>query len=205
MQPRPSDDAVPTPVPVPARTRAAKLAEGTVPVAAIPKSSRMLWLVLVLTAAVIALGVSTVMYMHAQRREAFEAAYPVVPDAAGQELIAREGPRWAKGEVDLLRAMDAFHAPALASLIGAGACPFTAAPKTFAAGTSLSDDVRAYVDDTVRGAARARFQNDAERDDELARLAAPIAVTAGGVVYAFDPATGHLACAGAPGALRAVE
>ena len=221
MSPRASDDAVPEALPtgappqlrrVPAGTPLAtpivrpRLAEGTIPIAQIAAPRLRGWIAGV-TVLAVALAVAYALYVRAARREAIEAAYPVVATGAEATTLERELARWSTGERRLAGALAQFQPPALDSLVGAGACTLAADGTTstrFAAGPDLATEVRAWMDETITTGGRGRFASEAARDELLARLSGPVLVTAGAVTYAFDPGTGTLACAGT-GTLRAVE
>jgi hypothetical protein len=222
MIPRASDDAVPeavipvatatpqlrrVPVGTPLATPIVRLplAEGTAPAARIAAPRLRGWIAGV-TALAVALAASYALYVRTSQREALDAAYPVVATASEAATLEREIVRWSTGERRLAGTLARFEPPALDSLVGAGACMLGGEgtiPTRFAAGPDLATEVRAWMDDTLAVARRGRFASDAARDQLLGRLAGPVLVTAGAVVYAFDPGTGELACAGT-GALRAV-
>jgi hypothetical protein len=182
------------------------LAEGTAPIAQIAAPQLRGWIAGVSVVAV-ALAAAYALYVRAAKREALEAAYPIVATSSEAATLEREVGRWSTGERRLAGTLAQFQPPALDSLIGAGACMLGAdgaPPRQFAAGPDLVTEVRAWMDETIAAAGRGRFASEAARDELLGRLAGPVLVTAGAVTYAFDPGTGTLACAGT-GALRAVE
>lgn len=214
MKPQVSDDAVPQPIAdrAPARRRMpigtqpiVRVAEGTMPVQQLAPARPWLRFTIASVAVLaVATIVAYVMYARAARREAFEARYPVVAAAQDAGVIERRAARWSAGEARLVAKLAAFRAPALASLVGAGACPFAGTGLAFAASADLAPAVREAVTEILASAARGRFASAAAVAELVAQLTGPIVVTAGGVRYAFDPATGDLACAGTS-VLRAVE
>ena len=214
MKPRASDDAIPRPIAepspqlrrMPAGTAPIlRMAEGTMPVQQLATSR--LWLRFAV-GSVAVLGVATlvayVLYTRAARREAFEAKYPVVASAQDADRIERQAARWSAGEPRLLRTLAAFRAPALSSLAGAGECPFSGPGLSFASSPDLAVVVREALAELLARAGRGRFTSAGAVSEIAAQLAGPVIVTAAGVRYAFDPATGSLACAGTT-VLRAVE
>jgi len=213
MKPQLPDDAILPPVTerAPARRRMpvgtaqhAVVAEGTVPVR-LPSARP--WLRFTI-ASVIVLSIATiaayVLYVRAARQEAFEAQYPVVASAPDADVIARQAARWSAGEPRLLRSLAAFTAPSLESLVGAGGCPFTGPGVTVAVASDLGPTVREAIAAILASANRGRFASEAAVTEVIGQLTGPLVVTARGIRYAFDPATGELACAGT-GVLRAVE
>ncbi len=213
MNPRASDDAVPellpittavpqlrrVPVGTPLATPIVRMPE---PAAAKPRSVRPL---VVGTAVLsVALVGAYVMYDRAARREALEAQLPIVAEGSDTQTIDREAARWSAGKPKLLRALARFDAPALDSLVGAGACELAGAGIRFTASPELVADVSGAIDEVVTAARRGRFASVEARDLIVDRLTGPVVVVSGSVSYAFEPATGALVCAGT-GALRAVE
>ncbi len=214
MKSQVSDDAVPHPIPVPAPVRRrmpagtapiVRVAEGTRPVQQLVAARR--WLRFTV-ASVLVLSVSTIvaymMYARAARREELAAHYPVLASARDADVIERQAARWSAGTPRLLRALAAAPAPALDSLVGAGACPFTGTGLAFQSSSDLVPTVREAIADTLTSAARGRFTSPAAVSALVAQLTGPIVVTSAGVRYAYDPATASLACAGTA-TLRAVE
>lgn len=216
MKPHVSDDAIPQPIgePAPARRRMpagtapiVRVAEGTMPVEQIAIAPSRPWLRFTI-ASVAVLAVATViaygLYARAARREAFEAQYPVTASARDAAVLESEATRWSAGESRLLSSLAAFRAPALDSLVGAGECPFSGTGMSFAASTDLAVVVRETLAETLARAQRGRFASDTAVAELVAQLTGPVIVKTAGVRYAFDPATGALACAGTT-VLRAVE
>ncbi len=214
MKPYVSDDAIPQPIvePVPPRrllpagtTPIVRVAEGTRPVQQL--ASPRPWLRFTV-ASVVVLSVATliayVLYARAARREAFETAYPVVASAQDADALERQSARWSAGEPHLLQTLAAFRAPALDSLIGAGACPFAGTGLAFAASPDLVPSVREALAEILASAGRGRFASDAAVAELLAQLTGPVIVSASGIRYAYDPTTGALACAGTD-VLRAAQ
>jgi hypothetical protein len=214
MKPHVSDDAIPQPIVVPAPQRRrmpvgtapiVRVAEGTMPVRQLAPSRRWLRFTIASVAALtVATLVAYVMYARAARREAFEAHYPVIASGEHTDMLERQVARWSAGEARLLQSLAAFRTPALDSLVGAGECPFTGTGIGFAASSDLAVVVRETLAETLASAQRGRFASEAAVTDLVDQLTGPVIVTAAGVRYAFDPATGDLACAGTT-VLRAVE
>ena len=211
-----SDDAVPQQIHhdswPPAReltaapTRPAVLADGTrpVPQRRAIKSTRLRIAMIATCVLAIAATIAAFQYTRATEREALEANLPIIAGPATADVFDREVPRWTAGRPKLLRALAAFDAPALDSLVGAGACRFTGAGATFSAGSELADDVGTYIDQTVAAAARGRFATVEAEAALVAALTGPVIVRTDTASYAFDPASGALACAGSHD-LRAVQ
>ena len=214
MKPQVSDDAIPQPIVEPASQRRrmpagtapiVRVAEGTMPVRQLAPSRP--WLRFTI-ASVAVLSVATViaygLYARAARREGFEARYPVIASARDAAVLESQAARWSAGESRLLSSLSAFRAPALDSLVGAGECPFPGTGVSVAASSDLAVVVRETLAETLERARRGRFASAAALTELVAQLTGPVVVTAAGVRYAFDPATGALACAGTT-VLRAVE
>lgn len=181
------------------------VATGTAAIPRHPAPRRGLRLLAIgIALAVIALGVTAVLYMRASRREALEAQFPVVSDGSVAATLDRETARWATGKPRLIRALARFAAPPLDSLVGAGACELAGEGLSFTAGPELVTDATAAVDELLVTGRRGRFASVAAQDAVIAQLTGPIRVVAGPVTYAFDPGTGNLVCAGTT-TLRAVE
>jgi hypothetical protein len=215
MNPRTSDDAVPEPLPAPSTTATPQLRRVPVgtplatPIVRLPEpvapSTRSVRPLLVGIAVVsVALVVAYAMYARAAKREALEAQFPVVVEGSEAQTIERETVRWTHGKSRLLRALAAFDAPALDSLVGSGACELAGSGLRFTAGADLVDDASVAIDEMLSLARRGRFASIAARDGVIDQLTGRVIVVAGSVSYAFEPATGSLVCAGT-GALRAVE
>jgi hypothetical protein len=214
MKPQVSDDAIPQPIAVPAPQRRrmpagtapiVRVAEGTMPVRQLAPSRPWLRFTIASVAVLsVATLVAYVLYARAARREAFEAQYPVIASAQDADVLERQAARWAAGEPHLLQTLAAFRAPPLDSLVGAGECPFSGTGLSVAASSDLAVVVRETVAGSLLRAERGRFASDAAVAELVAQLTGPVIVTAAGVRYAFDPATGALACAGTT-VLRAVE
>ncbi|MBA3461487.1 MAG: hypothetical protein H0T46_16115 [Deltaproteobacteria bacterium] len=159
-----------------------------------------------LATCVLAVGatIAVFQYTRATEREALEAKLPIVAGPATADVFDREVPRWTAGRPKLLRALAAFQAPALDSLVGAGACRFSGIGATFTAGSDLAAEVGTYIDQSVSAAARGRFATVEAEAELVAALTGPVIVRTDSASYAFDPATGTLACAGSHD-LRAVQ
>lgn len=213
MNPRTSDDAVPELLPAPTATpQLRRVPVGTplatpivrMPEPAVPTARSVRPLLVGIGVVSVALVVAYVMYARAAKREAAEAQFPIVVDGRDAQTIEREVARWSHGKSKLLRALAAFDAPALDSLVGAGACELAGAGIRFTAGADLVSDASMAIDDVVSAARRGRFASIEARDEVIDQLTGPVIVVAGSVSYAFEPSTGTLVCAGT-GALRAVE
>ncbi len=225
MKPRTSDSAVPSVIPSPGTTpqlrrvpvgtplatpivRILDVADGTEPAPRIshPHGRRhgIRALVIALVVAASALAVALTLYARAARREELEHRYPIVAEGAVAQTLDRELSRWTTGKPRLVRALARFDAPALGSLVGAGACALTGPGLRFAAGADLVPEVSEAIDEMLDVARRGRFASAEALDQLVAQLTGPVTVVHGAVTYAFDPATGTLVCAGT-GALRAVE
>ncbi len=218
MNPHASDDAVPELLPTPTPTATPQLRRvpvGTplatpivripappLPIAVPQRAARRL-LVGIAVGSVALVG-AYAMYARAANREAALAQFPLVADGSDEQTIEREAGRWSAGKPKLLRALAGFQAPALESLVGAGACELSGSGLRFAASADLVAEVSESIDDVVSAARRGRFVSIEARDQILDQLTGPVTVVAGAVSYAFEPASGTLICAGT-GTLRAVE
>ncbi|MBL0217705.1 MAG: hypothetical protein IPQ07_27990 [Myxococcales bacterium] len=221
MKPRASDSAVPSVIPTPGITpqlrrvpagtplatpivRILEVADGTAPAPRISHRRGLRTLLIALVATSAALAVAVTLYTRAARREEIENRYPIVAEGAAAQTIDRELARWSAGKPRLVRALTRFEAPALGSLVGAGACTLTGPGLRFTAGPDLAAEVSEAIDELLDRARRGRFGSGEALDEVVAQLSGPVTVAHGAVSYAFDPATGTLACAGS-GTLRAVE
>jgi hypothetical protein len=215
MSPHASDDAVPQQIhhdswppgaPRPSvGGRPAVLADGTRPVPTRRSiTTRMRFAMIATSVLAVAATIAAFQYTRASEREALETNLPIVAGPATADVFDREVPRWTAGRPKLLRALAAFTAPALDSLVGAGDCRFTGAGATFTASSDLASEVGAYVDQTIGAAARGRFTTVEAEAALVAALTGPVIVRTDSASFAFDPATGALVCAGSHD-LRAVQ
>lgn len=151
---------------------------------------------------------------------ALRAAYPVAAEPAPALALAVKAEQWRRGRPRVRETLRRFYPAALGDLSPAGPCrwqlasptivaPDAVHPQRFAARGAFVDEVVRYIDEVVAAGRRGRFATAGEADVLAAVLAGPIVVTTSGgpraadgsvreagVAYAFDPATGTLACAG---------
>jgi hypothetical protein len=187
-------------------------------------SRRTTWAMVAFAAAsVIAIAAVTATALSRRSTErAFSSRFPIATTDDESRQLVDATDRWTKGERRLLSALAHFSAPTLDSLKGSGACTLSTAGslrylvragEEHGIARTAQPDITALIAD----GRRTRFASDDVKQRTLTALSSAVVVvrvtqqrepeldrardtvTPGvltGTAYAFDPATGRLACAG---------